>query len=141
MIIKQISVFMENRTGTLTEVLAALSDQNINIRAMSVADTADFGIMRLIVNEPEKVESTLRAARFAVKTTKVLTMMVTDEPGGLLEKVKQLSDAGISVEYVYAFAATNTHEARVVLKVDNLELAEQLVCGGTPGCAGTAETF
>jgi len=79
MIIKQISVFVENRPGTLVEVLGVLSEHGINIRALSVADTADFGILRIIVNEPEKVERVLRGANLTVKMTPVITMTVGDK--------------------------------------------------------------
>jgi hypothetical protein len=129
MIIRQISVFVENRPGTLVEVLDVLKDHEINLRALSVADTADFGILRLIVNDPEKVERILRGAGYAVKSTPVLTLTVADTPGGLLEKLLKMSSAGINVEYVYAFAATSANEARVVIKVDNLERAERIING------------
>jgi hypothetical protein len=129
MIIKQISVFLENRPGTLAEVLEALSASDINIRAMAVADTADFGILRLIVNEPDKVEKVLRTASFAVKTTPVLAMKVPDHPGGLLDEIKRLTAAGINIEYVYAFATTAPEAARVVLKVDDLEKANGVLKG------------
>lgn len=129
MIIHQISVFVENRPGTLAEVLAVLKDHDINLRALSVADTADFGILRMIVNEPEKVERILRGAGYAVKATPVLTLTVADTPGGLLEKLQQMSAAEINIEYVYAFAATSANEARVVIKVDNLERAERILNG------------
>jgi hypothetical protein len=129
MLIKQISVFLENKPGTLAGVLEVLGEHEINIRAMAVADTADFGILRLIVNEPDKVERILKGASFAVKTNPVLTMKVADKPGGLLGEIKKLTAAGINVEYVYAFAATSAEEARVVLKVDDLDLAERVVKG------------
>lgn len=129
MIIKQISVFLENRPGTLAEALSVLQEHGINLRAMSVADTADFGILRLIVNEPDKVERVLRGGNFPVKTNDVLALTVADKPGGLLEQVKKLTAAGINIEYVYAFAASANSEARVVLKVDDLERAERLVNG------------
>jgi hypothetical protein len=127
MIIQQISVFLENRLGTLAEVLATLNKHNVNIRAMSVAETADFGILRFIVNHPDQVAKVLREANIAVKITPVLTMILDDNPGGLLEKVQKLSDAGISIEYFYAFAVVGTEKARIVLKVDALEQAQQLI--------------
>lgn len=137
MIIKQISVFLENKPGTLAAVLAVLDEHNINIRAMSVADTADFGILRLVVNEPDKVEQALKGASLAVKTTPVLAMKVSDKPGGLLAEVKKLTAAGINIEYVYAFAAPAADEARVVLKVDDLGAAEKILAGkATEGCEG-----
>jgi hypothetical protein len=129
MIIQQISVFVENKPGAMCEVLTVLKEKGINLRALSLADTADFGIIRLIVKEPDKVEQTLKAAGFAVKMTPVLAIKVPDDPGGLFEQVQKLSSAGINIEYMYAFAANGGSEARVVLKVDDLERAELLVCG------------
>ena len=136
MIIQQISVFVENKPGTLAEVLGALKDSDINLRALSVADTADFGILRMIVNNPDLVEQQLRDAGFAVKSTPVLTIAISDNPGGLLTQVEKLSAAGINIEYVYAFAANAAHDARVVFKVDNLEKAARIIRGETAGAAG-----
>lgn len=127
MIIKQISVFVENRPGTLAEVLTVLKEHNVNIRALSVANTADVGIMRIIVNEPEKVEEMLRGAKLTVKLTPVIAMIVDDNPGGLLAQVQKLSKAGINVEYVYAFAASEGAGARVVLKVDDPDRTQCLM--------------
>jgi hypothetical protein len=127
MIIQQISVFLENRTGTLAEVLATLLENNINVRAMSVAETADFGILRFIVNHPEEVEQVLRKAQFAVRVTPVLTMVLDDSPGSLLQRIEELSKVGINIEYFYAFAVVGTEKARIVLKVDDLEHTQQLI--------------
>ena len=127
MIIQQISVFLENRLGTLAEVLATLNKHKINIRAMSVAETADFGILRFIVNHPDQVEQVLREANIAVKMTPVLSMVLDDNPGRLLEKIQILSNAGISIEYFYAFAVVGTEKARIVLKVNALEQAQLLI--------------
>jgi hypothetical protein len=129
MIIHQLSVFVENQPGKLAEVLGVLHTHEINLRAMAVADTADFGILRIIVNEPEKVQHILRGAGFTVKVTPVLSIVITDQPGCLFEQISKLSAAGVNVEYVYAFAATTSDTARVVLKVDNLTLAERLING------------
>ncbi|MBP2637258.1 MAG: hypothetical protein H6Q72_3165 [Firmicutes bacterium] len=130
MIINQLSVFVENQPGKLAEVLGVLHSHGINIRAMSVGDTADFGILRIVVNEPEKVQQVLRGAGFTVRITPVLCIMLSDQPGGLFEYVNKLSLAGINIEYFYAFAANSTEKhARVVLKVDNLSLAERLISG------------
>ena len=129
MIIRQMSVFVENKPGALAEVLATLKEHEVNIRAMAVADTADFGILRIIVNDPEKVEKILRGNGFTVKMTQVLTLTIADSPGSLYEKMKKLSDAGVNVEYMYAFAATGDGFARVVLKVDNLARAVSIANG------------
>ena len=133
MVIKQLSVFVENRPGALLEVLAVLKDNAVNIRALSVADTSDFGILRLIVNEPEKVKKALNEAGFTVKITPVLSMVVSDAPGGLHEQVEKLSGADINIEYMYAFAVNAGNGARVVLKVDNLKRSERLIAGGIDG--------
>jgi len=127
MIIQQLSVFLENRTGTLVEVLAALHENNINVRAMSVAETTDFGVLRFIVNHPETVEKVLRQAQFAVRVTPVLTVVLDDNPGSLHKQMEKLSDAGLNIEYFYAFAVVGTEKARIVLKVDDLEQAQKLI--------------
>jgi hypothetical protein len=136
MIIQQLSVFLENRTGTLVDVLATLHGNNINVRAMSVAETADFGILRFIVNHPEAVEKVLREAQFAVKVTPVLTVVLDDSPGSLLKQMQKLSGAGINIEYFYAFAVLGTEKARIVLKVDELEQARQLIGSHTTSQQG-----
>jgi hypothetical protein len=129
MIIQQISVFVENQPGTLAEVLAVFKEHEVNLRALAVADTSDFGILRIIVNEPEKVERILRGAGLTVKMTPVLTITIDDRPGHLHEQVQKLSAAGINIEYMYAFATANGSDARVVLKVDDLSRADSIVRG------------
>lgn len=130
MIINQLSVFVENQPGKLAEVLGVLHTHEINIRAMSVGDTADFGILRIVVNEPEKVQHILRGAGFTVRITPVVSIILSDQPGSLFEHVSKLSSAGVNIEYIYAFAANSAEKhARVVLKVDNLALAERLISG------------
>lgn len=129
MIIQQISVFLENKPGTLAEVLGVLKQHNVNLRALSVADTADFGILRMIVNDTEKAEKILRGEGFPLKTTPVLSVLVEDTPGNLHEQVLRLSSFGINIEYMYAYGTIGAKEARVVLKVDDLERATEIVSG------------
>ena len=129
MIIRQMSVFLENRPGAMAEVLAVLKDHKVNMRALALADTSDFGILRRVVNEPDKIGTILRNAGFTVKITQVLALTVEDDPGSLYEKLTKFSDAGVNVEYMYAFAAAGDSFARVVLKVDNLELATKIANG------------
>lgn len=129
MVIQQISVFVENKPGTLAEILDVLKKHDINLRAIAVADTADFGILRMIVDETEKTEGILRAAGFTVKTTPVICVILQDTPGNLHEQVQRLSAAGINIEYMYAFGGLGAKEARVVLKVDDLEQARGIVNG------------
>ncbi len=126
MIIQQISVFLENRPGALAEVLEVLGEREVNIRAMSVADTADFGIVRFVVNRPAAVETLLRDAGFTVKSNQVLSLALHDQPGSLLRQVKRLGESGINVEYFYAFAGGQA-DARIVFKVDDIERAAAML--------------
>lgn len=125
MVIEQLSVFVENKPGTLFEVLNDLAQKNINIRAMSLADTADFGILRIIVNNPEEVEADLKNSGFAVKSTKVLACRVADVPGGLGKIVEVLAQKNINLEYLYGCASSPDNEAKIILKVDQITEAEQ----------------
>jgi len=125
---KQVSVFAENRPGRLKTLLGVLSRAEVNIRALSIADTADFGIVRMILTDTDKGLDAIRAAGFAASTNDVLRVEIPDHPGGLLEAVAEpLSAAGINVEYVYAFADRPEEHAVVVLKVGDIDAAERLL--------------
>jgi len=119
--IKQISVFLENKRGRLYEALRALSEEGINIRALSIADTSEFGILRLIVTDPEKAKEILEKNEFTVKLTNVVAIAVKDKPGGLAEALKYLYDANINIEYIYAFVEKSGEKAVVVLRTENLD--------------------
>jgi len=119
--IKQISVFLENKRGRLFEALNVLSKAGINIRALSIADTSDFGILRMIVNDPEKAKKALENEGFTTKITHVLAVGVKDKPGGLAEVLKILYEEDINVEYIYAFVEKSGEEALVVLRTNNLD--------------------
>ena len=119
MIIKQLSVFLENKTGRLTEMTKILSEHNINISAFSIADTADFGIVRCIVSKPEAAIKALKEKHFSVNITDVVCMIVPHEPGGLHKALKILSDNNVPVEYMYAFAFDNA--ASVVIRSESNE--------------------
>ena len=121
MIIKQLSVFLENKSGRLTEVTEAIASANINIIAFSVADTAEFGILRLVVNKPEEAEKVLKEKDFSVSITEVIGLIVPHEPGGLHRALKILSSEGISIEYMYAFAFSN--RATVIIRTDAIQQA------------------
>jgi hypothetical protein len=116
MIIKQLSIFLENKSGRLTEVTEALAQANINMIAFSVADTAEYGILRIVVNKPEEAEKVLREKDFSVNITDVIGLVVPNEPGGLHRALKILSAEGISIEYMYAFALSN--QATVIIRTD-----------------------
>lgn len=117
--VKQISVFLENRKGRLYEVLNVLATEKINIRALSIADTADFGILRLIVPDPDAAKKILEKGGFTVKENNVIAIEVPDRPGGLAFVLKALQDADINVEYLYAFVAKTHKEAIVVIRTEN----------------------
>lgn len=119
--IKQISVFLENKKGRLYEALSVLAKAGVNIRALSIADTSDFGILRMIVNKPEEAKRALEEAGFTTKITNVIAVGVKDEPGGLAEVLKILYENDINVEYVYAFVEKSGEEALVVLRTNNLD--------------------
>ncbi len=119
--IKQVSVFLENKRGRLYEALRSLAEANINIRALSIADTSEFGILRLIVTDPDKAKEVLEKNEFTVKLTNVIAIAVKDKPGGLAECLKYLYDANINIEYIYAFVEKSGEKAVVVLRTENLD--------------------
>ncbi len=124
--ITQISVFLENRPGRLAHLLSVLSDAGVNLRALAVADTADFGIVRIVVDDVDKAISAIHAASMTAATTSVLRVEIPDTPGGLEESViGPLSDAGVNIEYLYAYSETTETNAIVVLKVDDLVKANK----------------
>lgn len=123
MIIKQLSVFVENQPGRLAEITDALCKKDIDIRALSIADTTNFGILRLIVNHPSRAESVLKDQGFTVSQTDVIGIGVEDRPGGLCHALGVLRDAGITVEYMYAFVSKAEKTAFVILRVEDNETA------------------
>lgn len=121
--VKQVSVFLENKSGRLAEVTSVLGQNNINIRALAIADTSDFGILRMIVSDPEKAYRVLKEAGFTASMTDVLAVEVEDRPGGLAAVLKVLEEAGINIEYIYAFLEKSSQDALVVFRVEQLEEA------------------
>ena len=121
--VKQLSVFMENRAGRLAEVVRLLGVAGINIRALSLADTSDFGILRLIVNNVDKAVKVLRDSNHTVSLTDVVAVEVPDEPGGLARVMDPLSEAGVNVEYMYAFVEKATDKAVVIFRFESIEAA------------------
>ena len=119
--LKQISVFLENRKGRLWKALNILSQAKINIRALSIADTSEFGILRMIVPQPEEAKKILEENNFVVKVNDVIAVGVSDEPGGLDEILSVLSNSDINVEYLYAFVEKKGEKAIVVLRTDDID--------------------
>ena len=119
--VEQISIFLENKSGRLAEVTSVLSDAGINIRALYLADTADFGILRLIVNDTEKARQVLKEHGFTVEKTKVVAIEVQDRPGGLSRILDTIKAEGINVEYMYAFVEKSGENAIVIFRFDDLD--------------------
>ena len=126
MAISQISVFVENRPGRLADITAVLAKNSIDIRALSVADTSDYGI---IVNDPKSAVEALRSEGMTASATQVLGIIIPDEPGGLARAIKVLSDAQISVEYAYAFITPSVGNAYVIIRVEDNDKASEILKG------------
>ncbi len=125
--VQQISVFLENKSGRLARLTEVLGDAGINIRALSIADTSDFGILRLIVNRPEEAFKILQETGFTASLTDVLAVEVEDKPGGLAAVLKILESAGINIEYLYAFLEKSSNNALVVFRVEQHDEAAALL--------------
>ncbi|MGC9964644.1 MAG: ACT domain-containing protein [Syntrophobacteraceae bacterium] len=125
--VEQISVFLENKAGRLADVTRILAEANINIRALSLADTSDFGILRLIVNDNDKAKEELKKAGFTVGKTDVVAVEVEDQPGGLSYILRILHKANVNVEYMYAFVQQSGANAVLIFRFDNLDEAIRIL--------------
>lgn len=125
MLAKQLSVFLENKSGRLTEVTEVLGDAGINLSAMSIADNSDFGILRCIVSEPERAYQVLKDAHFAVKITDVIGFTCPNTSGSLARVMKFLAEAGVFIEYMYSFA--NGNVAHVIIRPTDLAACERIL--------------
>jgi hypothetical protein len=121
--VQQISIFIENKSGRLAEVARILGDNNVNIRALSLADTSDFGILRLLVDRTDDALQILRDGGFTVNKTEVVAVEVPDKPGGLSTILKVLDEAKINVEYMYAFVERNAGNAVIIFRFDDIDNA------------------
>lgn len=117
--VRQISVFVENKPTKLAEAMKLLKNSKINIRAMALADTKDFGILRLIVNDTEKTVDILRDASYAVTVTEVVAISIPDSPGQLSRVLDVLGDSGVNIEYLYAFIGKSDRSVSFVIRVDD----------------------
>ena len=126
-LIKQISVFVENKSGRLSDILNVIGKNGIDISALSIADTTDFGIVRMIVNDPDKAAEILKSNNLVVKVTDVIALAVADKPGGLSGEIEKLKNAGISIEYMYAFIGKSDKGALVIVRVENPEKALEVL--------------
>ncbi len=121
--VKQLSIFLENQSGRLAEVMDALGKENVNIRALSLADTSGFGILRLILNDIGKGKEALRRQGFTVSETDVVALEVPDRPGGLAWVLGVLAEQGINIEYMYAFVEKPAQDAVVIFRIEDIDNA------------------
>ena len=124
---EQISVFLENKAGRLAEVTAILAETGVNIRALALADTSDFGVLRLIVSDNDKAITALKNQGFTVGKTDVVAVEVEDRPGGLHRILDVLHQAGVNVEYMYAFVTQSGNNAIMIFRFDNIDEAVRLL--------------
>jgi hypothetical protein len=132
-------VFLENRKGRLWKALNVLSNAGVNIRALSIADTSEFGILRMIVPEPELAEEKLVENNFVVKVNDVIAVEVSDEPGGLDAVLGLLNNADVNVEYLYAFVEKKTNKAIVVIRTEDLNASIRVLEDGGVTILSTEE--
>jgi len=127
--IKQISLFVENRPGRTAKVAKTLSDAGVNIRALTIAEAGDFGVIRMVVDNPENGYQVLRQKGFTVSMTDVLAVEMMDAPGGLYEIVNALGESNVNVDYAYAFVTAKAQRAMLILRVDDIALARKALAG------------
>ncbi|MDD5728067.1 MAG: ACT domain-containing protein [Victivallales bacterium] len=131
MIIRQLSIFLENRSGRINEIASLLAAENINIRALSLADSSDFGVMRLIVDDSDKALACLRKNNISTGMTSVVAVEVPDRPGGLAEVMRKISQAGLDVKYMYSLPEKKHENAIMIMRFDDAEgTAEKLAREG-----------
>jgi hypothetical protein len=127
MVIQQISIFLENKSGRLADVTRVIADADINLRAISIADTADFGILRVVVDKPEKALESLAKAGFTTRTTDVLGLEIQDVPGALSKVMEIFKQTGVNIEYLYASLQKNGDKAVVIFKIEDIEHGLKIV--------------
>lgn len=123
--LKQLTVFVENKQGTLVDITDTLATNGVNLRALSIADTQNFGLLRLIVNDNETAASALQEKGYILKITDVIGVKIGDQPGKLSKALSVLAEAGVNVEYLYAFMARTQKHAYVVLRPTDNAAAEK----------------
>ncbi|OED30566.1 acetolactate synthase [Methanosphaera sp. WGK6] len=141
MYVNQLSIFLENKEGRMLNALDIIEKLNVNIRALSIADTSEFGILRLIVTDPIKVKDELEKNNFIVKITKVLAVSISDEPGGLNEVLRVLEKNNINLEYLYAFVEQKTYNAIVILKLEDMEKGLEILKEGNSNIISPEEIY
>lgn len=137
----QLSLFIENKSGSLRQPMEVLSEKGLNISTLSLADTQQFGILRLIIKEWEKAKEALESAGLVVNKTEVVAIKIGDKPGGLVEMIDLMDDLGINIEYMYAFATTQGKDAIVIFRFEDPDKAIEAFEGKGINVVGSIELF
>ena len=127
MVVKQLSIFVENKAGAVSFITNLLGSNNINIRSLQIADSTDYGILRLIVDDPNKSLELVKNAGYTAKLTEVISVVVPDKPNGLNDLLKILSDNNVEINYLYVFIGKNNLGAEAILKTNDLNQVETLL--------------
>ena len=127
MLVKQVSAFIENKAGRLSEIADVLAANNIDISALSLAEAAEYGILRMIVNDPEAAVKVVKESGIVCRITTVLAVAIDDIPGGFANALHVLTDAGIEIKYMYAGVGRTADKALMIVSVDNPEAADELI--------------
>lgn len=141
MSVKQIAVFIENKKGSLAEVTKFIAESKINLRALSIADTQDFGILRIITDNPDAARDILRQAGYTATATSVLAVAIDDTPGAMASVLEILNDADVSVEYTYAFMSSAPGKAYMIFRVDNNDKATVALTAKGVAVLGQSDIF
>ena len=141
MFIKQISIFVENKFGRIAKIIDLLGEKNINISALSIADTTDFGILRLIVNKPEEEVEDLKENGVMAKSTNVIAVAIDDQPGSLSNVLGTLTKAEITIEYMYAFVGKKEDKALMVVRTDDMDKSVEAFKAGNIEIITSADVY
>ena len=141
MIVKQVCAFIENKTGRLSELANVLATNGIDISALSLADSTDYGILRMLVSDPEKAVEVMRSAGVVAKITEALAVAIEDVPGGFAKVVNLLSEKNLEVKYMYASVGHIHGKALMILGIDNAAEAEQIIAATEAGKIDPAEIY
>lgn len=141
MLVKQVSAFIENKAGRLGEIADTLAKADIDISALSLADTTDYGIVRMILSDPEKAVLSLRESGVVCKITETLAVAIDDRPGGFSEALKVLTDGGVEIKYMYACISHEKGKALMILSVDDPKKAEEMISVTDAGKVNPSEIY
>ena len=141
MTVRQLSVFLENKPGRLCAATDILAKEGINLSALTLADTSEFGILRLLVDQPDRAREVLMEAGIVVRISEVLAIAMEDAPGGAVGILHLLSEAGLNIEYMYACVGKESGKALMIVRTDDIELAEDILHRGGYGDINPADVY